>query len=40
MTRDGEPIHDLEDFMAEAANFADGSGYVDYMAFSECMLQS
>eukprot|EP00011_Vannellida_sp_DIVA3-517-6-12_P006458 CAMPEP_0114622108 /NCGR_PEP_ID=MMETSP0168-20121206/9571_1 /TAXON_ID=95228 ORGANISM="Vannella sp., Strain DIVA3 517/6/12" /NCGR_SAMPLE_ID=MMETSP0168 /ASSEMBLY_ACC=CAM_ASM_000044 /LENGTH=74 /DNA_ID=CAMNT_0001833321 /DNA_START=34 /DNA_END=258 /DNA_ORIENTATION=- len=38
VTLDGEPMHDAEDFLAEAQQFSDGRGNVDYKAFSECML--
>ena len=30
--------HQVEDFMAEAQQFTDGRGNVDYKAFSQCML--
>eukprot|EP00339_Tiarina_fusa_P012044 CAMPEP_0117034754 /NCGR_PEP_ID=MMETSP0472-20121206/24723_1 /TAXON_ID=693140 ORGANISM="Tiarina fusus, Strain LIS" /NCGR_SAMPLE_ID=MMETSP0472 /ASSEMBLY_ACC=CAM_ASM_000603 /LENGTH=74 /DNA_ID=CAMNT_0004744017 /DNA_START=31 /DNA_END=255 /DNA_ORIENTATION=- len=38
VTTDGEPMHDVEDFLAEAEQFSDGRGNVDYKSFAECML--
>jgi len=37
VTSDGEPMNDVEEFLAEAAQFADASGYVDYRAFAAMM---
>eukprot|EP00008_Paramoeba_atlantica_P004906 CAMPEP_0201475784 /NCGR_PEP_ID=MMETSP0151_2-20130828/1153_1 /ASSEMBLY_ACC=CAM_ASM_000257 /TAXON_ID=200890 /ORGANISM="Paramoeba atlantica, Strain 621/1 / CCAP 1560/9" /LENGTH=77 /DNA_ID=CAMNT_0047855977 /DNA_START=124 /DNA_END=357 /DNA_ORIENTATION=- len=35
---EGEPIPDVQDFLAEAQQFADGRGNVDYRAFADMML--
>eukprot|EP00013_Stygamoeba_regulata_P018013 CAMPEP_0177669230 /NCGR_PEP_ID=MMETSP0447-20121125/23310_1 /TAXON_ID=0 /ORGANISM="Stygamoeba regulata, Strain BSH-02190019" /LENGTH=75 /DNA_ID=CAMNT_0019176043 /DNA_START=83 /DNA_END=310 /DNA_ORIENTATION=+ len=40
VTEDGEQMDDIEDFLAEAMEFADGQGNVDYKSFAECMLSA
>jgi len=40
VTNDGEklPSEEAEEFLAEARNFSDPNGYVDYQQFAESLL--